>query len=92
MKPENAEVIGLTALTWLVANEELLPVFMGASGVGAEDLKTGAGSPEFLAAVLDFLTMDDAWVVDFCTAHNLPFEAPMHARQQLPGGGQLNWT
>lgn len=92
MKSESAEVIGLTALTWLVGNEELLPVFMGASGVGVDDLKQGARAPEFLAAVLDFLTMDDRWVVEFCEANNLPFDAPLQARQALPGGGQVNWT
>ncbi|UWP87928.1 DUF3572 domain-containing protein [Aliiroseovarius crassostreae] len=92
MKPEDAEVIGLTALTWLVGNEELLPVFLGASGAGIDDLKQGAGTPEFLAAVLDFLMMDDDWVVEFCRANTLPFDAPMRARHALPGGGQMNWT
>ncbi|UWP91081.1 DUF3572 domain-containing protein [Aliiroseovarius crassostreae] len=92
MKPEDAEVIGLTALTWLVGNEELLPVFLGASGAGIDDLKQGAGNPEFLAAVLDFLMMDDDWVVEFCRANTLPFDAPMRARHALPGGGQMNWT
>ncbi|UWQ06851.1 DUF3572 domain-containing protein [Aliiroseovarius crassostreae] len=92
MKPEDAEVIGLTALTWLVGNEELLPVFLGASGAGIDDLKQGAGNPEFLAAVLDFLTMDDDWVVEFCRANTLPFDGPMRARHALPGGGQMNWT
>ncbi|KPN62185.1 Protein of unknown function [Aliiroseovarius crassostreae] len=92
MKSEDAEVIGLTALTWLVGNEELLPVFLGASGAGIDDLKQGAGNPEFLAAVLDFLTMDDDWVVEFCRANTLPYDAPMRARHALPGGGQMNWT
>ncbi|UWQ05684.1 DUF3572 domain-containing protein [Aliiroseovarius crassostreae] len=92
MKPEDAEVIGLTALTWLVGNEELLPVFLGASGAGIDDLKQGAGNPEFLAAILDFLMMDDDWVVEFCRANTLPFDAPMRARHALPGGGQMNWT
>ncbi|MDA5094118.1 DUF3572 domain-containing protein [Aliiroseovarius sp. KMU-50] len=92
MKPENAEVIGLTALSWLVSNDELLPVFMGASGAGEDDIKSGATSPEFLAAVLDFLTMDDIWVKQFCDENALPYDAPMTARQALPGGGQVNWT
>lgn len=92
MKAESAEVIGLTALTWLVGNDELLPVFMGASGAGVDDIKSGATSPEFLAAVLDFLTMDDIWVKQFCEANALPYDAPMMARQALPGGGQVNWT
>ncbi len=92
MEPEKAEVIGLTALAWLIGHEDLLPVFMGASGAGVDDLKQGAASPEFLAAVLDFLTMDDAWVMQFCDANDMSFDTPMVARQALPGGGQMNWT
>lgn len=92
MNREKAEVIGLTALSWLVTNDELLPTFMGATGASVEDLKLGASAPEFLGAVLDFLTMDDAWVVAFCEANALGFEMPLQARQMLPGGGQMNWT
>jgi hypothetical protein len=36
--------------------------------------------------------MDDAWVVAFCDAAGLPYEAPMRARAALPGGGQVHWT
>lgn len=92
MKQESAEQIALRALAWLVGNDELLPVFMGATGSGEADLRAGAGAPEFLASVLDFLTMDDAWVMAFCEAENLPNEAPMRARQALPGGADFSWT
>ena len=89
---ENAENIGLRALAWLVGNDDLRPVFMGATGAGAEDLRARAGEPEFLAAVLDFLTMDDAWVIAFCDAEGLEYNAPMQARQALPGGQEVSWT
>lgn len=92
MKQGNAEVIGLTALTWLIGNDELLPVFMGATGAGVDDLKAGANSPEFLGSLLDFLMMNDAWVVDFCDANGLDYEQPMRARQALPGGMDTSWT
>ena len=92
MRQESAERIALIALAWLVANEELLPVFMGSSGVSAQDLRDRANEPEFLGSVLDFLTMDDAWVVQFCDQNSLSYTQPMLARQALPGGGQVNWT
>ncbi len=41
-----------------------------------------------LASVLDFLLMEDAWVMAFCTVTGLPFTAPMEARAGLPGGGR----
>lgn len=92
MKQESAETIGLRALGWLAGNDELLPVFLGSTGGDIADLRAGAGSPEFLAAVLDFITMDDTWVMAFCDAEGLAYDQPMAARQALPGGGDMHWT
>lgn len=92
ISPEFAETSALKVLGWLVANEDLLPVFMGASGASVEDLKSGAGSPEFLGAMLDFLLMDDAWVQQMCDATGLGYDMPMQIRQVLPGGELVNWT
>lgn len=91
-KQEAAEALGLQALAWLVANEDLLPVFMDASGASADDLRAQAADPGFLGAVLDFLMMDDAWVIAFCDTIRAPYESVMQARQALPGGEQVNWT
>jgi hypothetical protein len=91
-KRENAEMIALQALGWLVGNEELLPVFLGATGASVEELAKNAKDPAFLGSVLDFLVMDDAWVIAFCDSANLPYQVPMQARAGLPGGEQMNWT
>jgi len=92
LSPENAETFALEALGWLLGNEELLPVFMGSTGVGVDDLRSNAGDPAFLASVLDFLMMDDAWVVAFCDTVGAPYDRPMMARMALPGGTHVNWT
>lgn len=92
MTPERAEQIAISALSWLAANEELLPVFLGASGAMADDLRASAENPAFLASVLEFLTMDDAWVVSFCDENGLKYEDPLRARYALPGAEQVNWT
>ncbi|KIN64453.1 DUF3572 domain containing protein [Sulfitobacter noctilucicola] len=89
---ESAETLGLQALGWLVGNEDLLPVFMNATGASQDDLRSRAGDPVFLGAVLDFLMMDDAWVIRFCDDASLPYERLMEARAALPGGEQMNWT
>ena len=65
MNADRAEVIALQALGWLVNNDELCPVFLGATGGAAEDLRNRATDPDFQASVLEFITMDDAWVVAF---------------------------
>ena len=90
--PEAAETFGLKALGWLAANEELMPVFLGSSGAVVEDLKAQAGDPSFLASVLDFIMMDDAWVIAFCDAIGAQYQDPMLARQAMPGSEQHHWT
>ncbi|SEK55456.1 DUF3572 domain-containing protein [Roseovarius nanhaiticus] len=89
---ESAETVALKCLGWLISNDELMPVFMGATGAGEDDLRRGAADPEFLGAVLDFLTMNDEWVVDFCRDAGLPNDAPLQARAMLPGGQVEHWT
>lgn len=92
MQQEMAETLALRALAWLAANDELLPVFMGATGTAVDDFQTRAGEPEFLLSILDFLMMDDAWVVDFCDSEFIAYDQIMKARQSLPGGAQISWT
>tara|TARA_R110002096_G_scaffold193939_21_gene375967 strand:- start:715 stop:999 length:285 start_codon:yes stop_codon:yes gene_type:complete len=91
-KPENAEIIALRALEWLAGNDELFPVFLGATGAAVNDLATSARDLAFLASVLDFLVMDDAWVIAFCESAGLAYEVPMQARAGLPGGANMHWT
>ena len=89
---ETAEVTALQALAWLVANEDLSPVFLSSSGLSEAELRARAGEPELLGSVLDFLLMDDAWVIAFCDAHQVPYERLAQARAALPGGEQVHWT
>lgn len=92
MTQEAAETLALQALAWLAGNDELLPVFLGATGAGLDDLRGRAADPDFLASVLDFIAMDDAWLVGFCAQAEVPPEAPMQARAALPGGHLPHWT
>jgi hypothetical protein len=92
MTQETAETVGLQALAWLAGNEDLLPVFLGSTGASEEDVRNGATDPAFLCGLLDFLMMDDAWVIAFCDSVSMPYERLMQARYSLPGGEQVNWT
>lgn len=92
MSQESAEVVGLKALSWMAGNEELLPVFLGATGASETDMRSGISDSAFLGALLDFIMMDDIWVTAFCDAESLSYEQPMIARMSLPGGGQVHWT
>lgn len=92
MEREAAETVGVKALGWLAGNDELLPVFLGSTGASLDDLRAGAGDPAFLGSVLDFVMMDDAWVVAFCDAAGIAYTIPMRARAALPGGAETHWT
>ena len=87
-----AEMLALQALAWLAGNDDLFPVFLGSTGASEQDVRAQAGSPVFLASVLDFLVMDDAWVIAFCDSHAVPYDRIMQARAALPGGEQIHWT
>ncbi len=88
----SAETLALKVLSWLVANDELLPVFLGATGASAQDLRDRAGEPEFLGSVLDFLMLDDSWVIAFCDANSVPYDVPGQARAMLSGTSEMHWT
>ena len=92
LSQESAETIALQALAWLAGNEDLLPVFLGSTGAEGGNLREQAADPAFLGSVLDFLLMDDAWVVGFCDIAGLSYDKPMLARAALPGGKEIYWT
>lgn len=92
MRRETADEVAVKALSWLAGNDELMPVFLGATGSSADDLRRMAADPGFLVSVLEFLLMDDAWVVGFCDAEGLAYDMPMRAKQHLPGGAEMHWT
>jgi hypothetical protein len=92
MTSDRAEAIALQALAWLVGDEDLLPVFLGSTGASTGDLATGATDTAFLASVLDFLLLDDAWVLRFAKSAELPPEDVMRALNSLPGAAQVHWT
>jgi len=92
MAPEQAETIALQALGWLVGNDDLCPTFLGATGSSVDDLRERAIDPAFQASVLEFITMDDAWVMAFCDTINLGYDQPLMARYALPGAEAVHWT
>jgi len=92
MSPELAETIALQALAWLVGNDDLCPTFLGATGSSVDDLRARATDTAFQASVLEFVTMDDAWVMAFCDTVNIAYDQPLMARYALPGAEAVHWT
>lgn len=92
MQREAAETIALRALAWIAADDEMAGAFLGGTGAAAGEIASRAEDPDFLVAVLDFLTGDDATVRAFCDSAGLPYDAPLAARRAIPGGEEVHWT
>ena len=92
MTPRQAEYIALRAIEWLVTQDEILPVFMGATGCQEADFRTQIADSDFQGSVLDFILMDDAWVQSFCAAMDVGPHDVYPARHSLPGAQTPHWT
>ena len=91
-RQESAHTLGLQALAWIAARDEMFGAFLAAAGTDAGTLRTRAADPEVLGAVLDFLLADEAALIEFCLEAGVPPDHPMQARQALPGGDIPHWT
>lgn len=92
MKQEQAETIALEVLTLIASDEDQLGALCGQTGTNINNLKTGAGDPAFLGAVIDFLLEDDTRLIDICQTLELPPEKMMSVRHALPGATSGIWT
>ncbi|QDY69490.1 DUF3572 domain-containing protein [Qingshengfaniella alkalisoli] len=92
MRHDEAITIAAKALDWIARTNDLLPVFLGSSGISVEQLSDNVAEPEALASVLDFLLMDDRWVLAFCSDTGISPEKPLTARVALSGGEVPHWT
>ena len=92
MTPQEAEIYALKVTNWLISNQDLLDVFMNSTGVSEAAIKSDFHDGVFLAAILDFLLLDDKWVIAACDAMHLEPDEMHSARLLLPGGERVNWT
>ncbi len=94
MDTQTAEAIAAQGLVWLCAQEELLPVFLTASGTDADGLRAALADtdPAVLAAALDFIMMRDATVLDCAHALDLAPERLAMAHAVMAGQAGMHWT
>jgi len=92
LAPQAAETLATLALAWLVKDQDLFMVFLGATGAGLEDVHAGAADPVFLGFVLDFMLSREDDLMAFCAELGVKPDLPVRARAALPGGQEVNWT
>lgn len=82
---EEAEVIALKALGFLVSEPERLERFMRLSGLTLPVIRQSASDPGFLAGVLDHLLSDQTLLLTFAENNDLAPAVVQISRQRLPG-------
>lgn len=87
-----AQTRALQALGWLAGQDGLLDGFLHMSGASLADLRAQAQEPAFLAALLDFILQQDAWVIDCAEALGVAPQDLVDARAVLGGGDIRHWT
>lgn len=65
MTQEDAEILALSALSFLGRNDKLLRRFIDLTGIDLTAISAQAEQPDFLAAVLDFLTRNEPDLLAF---------------------------
>ena len=92
MDREIAETRALEVLTWVLSEDDLIQGFMGATGASQNDLRSNTLSHEFLLSILDFVLMDDRWVISCSKFLNIDPSQIQLIRMSLDGGQEVTWT
>lgn len=92
MERDFAQVTALQALAWLAAQDGLFEGFLAQSGASAAQLRAEAHSPAMQRAVLEYIMLDDAWVIECAAALGLAPLTLAMARDVLGGGDRMHWT
>ena len=87
---ELAVEIAISALNFLASDVERLDRFLSISGLGPHNLREAAAEPTFFGAVVDYVSGDEALLIDFAQAAGLSPARVASAREQLaPREGEL---
>jgi hypothetical protein len=92
MDKEMAETRALEVLTWVLSEDDLIQVFMGATGASQNDLRSNTLSHEFLISILDFVLMDDNWVLSCSKFLSIDPSQIGIIRSSLDGDREVSWT
>ena len=92
MDKEIAETRALEVLTWVLSKGDLIQVFMGTTGASQDDMRSNTLSHKFLISILDFVLMNDSWVISCSQYLSIEPSQIQIIRLSLDGGQEVNWT
>jgi hypothetical protein len=79
------EDVAIRCLGFMASDPERLGRFLSITGLGPENLRDAAGSPGFLASVLDYVAGDETLLVEAADSLGLAPEAIAAAHRKLAG-------
>ncbi len=82
---EEAEIIGLNALSFLASEPERLHRFMDLAGLDINAVRASAADTAFLGGLLDYILSDQTLLLIFAEEHGLKPERIVQIRRKLPG-------
>jgi Protein of unknown function (DUF3572) len=80
---QNAEVIAVSALSFLASRPRDLDRFFALTGLSSDTIRQDADKPGFLAGVLDYLVGDEPLLTAFAAEAGVPPQQVDQARQRL---------
>jgi Protein of unknown function (DUF3572) len=86
LTPEQAEMLAVSALSYLSETPELMQRFLSLSGIEASNIRQAAAEPHFFAGILKFFLAHEPSLMELCAARNLDPQDVSQAVRQLPGG------
>jgi len=85
---DDAQALAINALVFLAADQELLARFLALTGISADEIRSAAGEPGFLAGVLQFYLAHEQTLMRFCEATETDPAMVQEAMRLLPGGSE----
>ncbi|MEY4910726.1 MAG: hypothetical protein RL761_389 [Pseudomonadota bacterium] len=82
---EEASIIALNFIAFLVSNEERIERFSALTGLFLDDLKNGAQDSSFQGFVLEYALQDESLILEFLADQPLDPQTLQLARYALPG-------
>lgn len=71
LNADEAEALAIQALTFLAAEPERISRFLADTGIGPASLRATARDPQFLAAVLEYLVINESLLRGFADEQGL---------------------
>jgi hypothetical protein len=87
-EPFDAESLSINALVWIASDPVMMRRFLDLTGIEADQIRTAAQEPAFLAGVLKFILAHEPTLLAFAQSADIHPSSVAKALRALPGGDE----